>query len=155
MNFGMILDKSIKEFLGIQPINEKIGQQFFNKVVTTSLSHGSQVDVKLQSPGYDVWVTQISTELYVNGSKVNYSGTTNDKVTIQIEDTSQSDLLFADSNISIYELDKLGQSDNFPQFRLYGNSLLKISIAHAEQNWTTGSLEVRIVFSGYKMKKGI
>ena len=154
MNFALILDKSIKEFLGIQPINEKIGQQFFNKVIVANLNHGSQVEPKLQSPGYDVWVTQITTELYVNGTKVNYNGSGLDKVTIQIEDTSQSDMIFADSNISIYELNALGQSDNFPQFRLYGSSLLKISIAHSEQNWTTGSLEARIVFSGFKMKKG-
>lgn len=132
-----------------------IGSSFFNYVITNNIdvSTGTTNVVNQNTIGIPFFVTQMTTQLFVDNTYIPYVAGTNDLITIQIADISGSNEIFANSPISIYALKELTlNNDNFNGALLVPQKAIRYTTIHTPANWNTNEiLNIKTIYSGLQV----
>lgn len=144
---GLLYSK-IENALG-DGLNLGLGNYMF-KLPLTNLNMGASAgdiattEAAVQSPGMTVgtglWITNMFTELYVNGTVIdptmNY-GLAIDKILVQIYDQAGSTDVFQNEStgVGIFQLNQLGQAESFKGFYLPFSNNLKMKFQTTAQTW--------------------
>ncbi len=139
--------------------SQLFGSKIFNVVKSLSVTATTGTDTVeeyLRTPDSYMKVNAIRAEVWHGGTKILPTALNLDNMTVQLQDVGESDSLFASNPIHVFTLNKLGSGDNFRGFVFEPGKRLKITFVHdgsGAGNITSGTLELRLIFSGKKIEK--
>jgi hypothetical protein len=137
------------------PSSLNIGTSFFNYTINNTIDVSTQTTnfVDQNTIGFPFFVTQMTTQLYVDNTYQSYLSNQLDKVTLQITDIGGSNSIFANEPLSIYALKDLAlNNDNFNGLLLIPNKSFRYLVNHSPSVWNTSEiLNIKTIYSGLQV----